>query len=201
MNNLDSFRNNSKYWIANMYSTPNILLRIQYTHHKLREWSRTPKRVKTLRKIMWHAYRTQDYTTAHMMFKLLSKKNIQRRKDTQRFKIIQSHFENNNHAYHVLNHRDENTIPSIYVMLQSETENRGLYHISKALCLWFYHFKEQHNHLKAFQISQLDYTLPQHFVNPLIYNNYKEVQLNKSGATKQKQSIPIETYPRIENLL
>ena len=166
-NYLDSFRNNSKYWIANMYSKPSILLRIQYTHHKLREWSRTPERVKTLRRIMWYAYIRRDYTTAHMMLNVLSNTPILRKKDSKRFNIVNQHFQDKNHAVYVLKHRNEDTIPSIYIMLKAESENRALYTISKALCIWFYTFKNQHNHLKEFQISQLEYTLLQHFVNPL----------------------------------
>lgn len=200
-NYIDSFRNNSKYWIANMYSKPSILLRIQYTHHKIKAWSRTPKRVKTLRKIMWHSFIRRDYTTAHMMLNVLSNTPILRKKDSKRFHIIQQHFQDTNHDVYVLNHRNENTIPSVYIMLKAESENRALYVISKALCIWFHTFKNQHNHLMAFQISQLEYTLPQSIVNPLIYNNYN-IQLSDMSISKpEERSKPIETFPKIENLM
>ena len=181
MQHLESFRNNSKYWIANMFNGRNIMIHVHYTHHTLSEWARNKYRVKTLRKIMWHAFVTHDYTTAHLIQQVLSKHVIYRRKDATRYNIVKDHFKHKNHELYIQQQRSENTIPSIYILMRykgsfSQCEDRYMMSIARALNVWFALYKDPKDHLKAFQIEQHAYNVSQHFLNPVFCNNYKITQ-------------------------
>ena len=183
MEHLESFRRHSKYLIANLFD--NIQIVLKYQHHCLCEWARTPKRIQTLRKIMWHSYIRHDYTTAHILFFVLDKRKVKRRKDARRLEIIKTHFENYRHECFILQHRNENTIPSIYILLQytrqnAYVQNEGIFNIAKSLQVWYANYKQNKHSLMEFQIEGPVNNETRHFVNPIFDNNCTRAPTHRS---------------------
>ena len=177
MQHLESFRRHSKYLIANLFD--NIQIVLKYQHHCLCEWARTPKRIQTLRKIMWHSYIRHDYTTAHILFFVLDKQKAKRRKDARRIEIIKTHFENYRHECFILQHRNENiSLPYTYLcntLAKTHMCKTKVFNIAKSLQVWYANYKQNKHSLMEFQIEGPVNNGTRHFVKPDLWQ-----QLHKS---------------------